>query len=59
MLCPRFRDADDYALPVAKLASPWIEHLMQNFALLFSRIGVRDNDLADIRKSLQTIGIGD
>jgi hypothetical protein len=58
LLCPRFREADDYALPVARLTSPWMEHLMQNFALLFSRIGVKDNNLDDVRKSLQTIGIG-
>ncbi|NYH26062.1 hypothetical protein [Paraburkholderia bryophila] len=58
VVCPKFTGTDDYALPMAKLTSPWIEHLMQNFALLFSRIGVRDNDVADVRKSLQTIGIG-
>ncbi|MCA8065071.1 hypothetical protein LGM89_12985 [Burkholderia sp. AU31624] len=57
LICPRFISDGDYALPVAKMKSPWIEHLMQNFALLFSRIGVRDNDLEDVKKSLDAIGV--
>ncbi|BAL27083.1 hypothetical protein [Azoarcus sp. KH32C] len=51
-ICPRILNEDDMALPVGKLKSPWIEHLMQNFALLFSRIGVKDNDFDDIKKCL-------
>jgi hypothetical protein len=34
--------ADDVAMPVGILRSPNIEHLMQSFALLFSRIGLDD-----------------
>ncbi len=57
-ICPKFRLKDDISLPVGKLKSPWIEHLMQNFAMLFSRIGVKDNDFEDIKKSLSNIGLG-
>lgn len=56
--CPRFWGRDDLAAPVAKLRSPWIEHLMQNFSLLFSRIGVADNDFNAVKKSLSPIGLG-
>ena len=56
--CPRFIASDDLAAPVAKLKSPWIEHVMQNFTMLFARIGVTDNDFAEIKQSLSTIGLG-
>lgn len=56
--CPRFVSDDDLAAPVAKLKSPWIEHLMQNFTLLFARIGVTDNDFALVKRSLSQIGLG-
>ena len=32
----------DFSYPVAKVASPWIEHLMQQFSNLFTRIGLPD-----------------
>lgn len=32
----------DFSYPVAKIASPWIEHLMQQFSTLFTRIGLPD-----------------
>ncbi|WP_321844606.1 hypothetical protein [Paraburkholderia bannensis] len=57
-LCPVFRGDEDFSMALAKLRSPWIEHLMQNLTLLFSRIGVKTNDYKDVKKSLQTIGIG-
>lgn len=57
-LCPVFRTDEDFAMPLGKVKSPWIEHLMQNFALLFSRIGVTDNDFKDVRKSLGKLGLG-
>lgn len=56
--CPRFVDADDLAAPVAKLKSPWIEHVMQNFTMLFARIGVVDNDFSAVKQSLSPIGLG-
>lgn len=56
--CPRFVAYDDFAAPVAKLKSPWIEHVMQNFTMLFARIGVTDNDFAEVKQSLSTIGLG-
>ena len=31
-----------FAMPIGQLASPYLEHLMQNFSTLFSRIGVPD-----------------
>ncbi|AXW39906.1 hypothetical protein [Ralstonia pseudosolanacearum] len=58
MRCPRFVGDSDLAAPVAKLKSPWIEHLMQNFTMLFARIGVADNDYASVRQSLASIGLG-
>lgn len=56
--CPRFVAPDDLAAPVAKLKSPWVEHVMQNFTMLFARIGVADNDFAEVKKSLSAIGLG-
>lgn len=56
--CPRFAMTDDLAAPVAKLRSPWIEHLMQNFTMLFARIGVVDNDFSSVKQSLSPIGLG-
>lgn len=58
MRCPRFVAFDDLSAPVAKLKSPWIEHVMQNFTMLFARIGVTDNDFAEVKQSLSTIGLG-
>ncbi|CRY45830.1 hypothetical protein Y045_4624 [Burkholderia pseudomallei MSHR2451] len=57
--CPIFRKDDDFAMPLGRMKSPWIEHLMQNFALLFSRIGVTDNDFKDVKKSLGKVGLGE
>ncbi|WP_080693862.1 hypothetical protein [Ralstonia pickettii] len=57
--CPVFYGRDDFSMPVAKLRSPWIEHLMQNFTLLFARIGVKNNNYKEVKKSLSKIGIGD
>lgn len=56
--CPRFAATDDLAAPVAKLKSPWIEHVMQNFTMLFARIGVVDNDFSAVKRSLSSIGLG-
>lgn len=56
--CPRFVAEDDLAAPVAKLKSPWIEHVMQSFTMLFARIGVVDNDFSEVKKSLSPIGLG-
>lgn len=58
MRCPRFVGSDDLSAPVAKLKSPWIEHVMQNFTMLFARIGVMDNDFSDVKQSLSKIGLG-
>lgn len=55
--CPRYSDEDDYCAPVARLKSPWMEHLMQSLTLLFSRIGVEDIDAASVKKSLQPLGL--
>lgn len=32
----------DFSMVVGKVASPWMEHIMQQFSLLFSRIGLPD-----------------
>jgi hypothetical protein len=56
--CPRFVASDDLSAPVAKLKSPWVEHVMQNFTMLFARIGVADNDFEEVKKSLSSIGLG-
>jgi hypothetical protein len=42
-------DVLEFAMPVGKLDSPILEHLMQQFSLLFSRIGVADPDPDYIR----------
>jgi hypothetical protein len=43
--------ATDFAMPIGLLASPAIEHLVQVFSLLFSRIGLEDMD-GSYRESL-------
>lgn len=55
--CPVFRGDDEIAIPVCRLKSPWIEHLMQRFTFLFARIGVRSNDYRDVKKSLSRIRV--
>lgn len=55
--CPRFIGLDDYSMPIARLKSPWIEHLMQSLTLVFSRIGVDDVDYLTVKKSLTSIGL--
>lgn len=55
--CPIFISDDDYCVPVAKLRSPWIEHLMQSWSLIFTRIGVDDVDVSLLKNSLAKIGL--
>lgn len=55
--CPVFTNSDDFCVPIAKLRSPWMEHLMQNWTLLFARIGVEDIDFATVKKSLNELGL--
>jgi hypothetical protein len=55
--CPRFVGNDDYSLPLARLKSPWMEHLMQSLTLLFSRIGVENIDYISVKKSLASVGL--
>lgn len=55
--CPVFLNKEDYCMPVAKLRSPWMEHLMQSWSLLFTRIGVEDIDAASVRRCLSGIGL--
>lgn len=56
--CPRFNSVSDVAMPLGRLRSPWIEHLMQNFSLLFSRIGIPDVDVKSLKEPLRALGIG-
>jgi hypothetical protein len=35
---------DDYACPIGQIQSPHLEHLLQTFSILFSRIGLPDPD---------------
>lgn len=55
--CPVFLDNEDYCMPVAKLRSPWVEHLMQSWSLLFTRIGVEDIDAGSVRRSINGLGL--
>jgi hypothetical protein len=55
--CPRFVHDDDCSMPVARLKSPWIEHLMQSLTMVFARIGVEDIDFLTVKKSLAPIGL--
>jgi hypothetical protein len=41
---------EELAMPVGLMSSPYIEHLMQQFTLLFCRIGVRDPDPAYVKE---------
>ncbi|MOA09838.1 hypothetical protein D3C78_1296930 [compost metagenome] len=55
--CPAFHANYDFCTPVARLKSPWMEHLMQSWTLLFARIGVEDIDAASVRKSLISLDL--
>lgn len=57
VLCPKFLNNDDYSMPVARLKSPWIEHLMQSLTMVFARIGVEDVDYLTVKKSLTSLGL--
>jgi hypothetical protein len=35
-------DDDDFILPEGPIQSPWIEYIMQAFAMSFARVGVDD-----------------
>lgn len=48
-------DAFDFAVPVAEIISPWIEHLMQAFCNLFGRIGVSDLDKTRVTAIVDTV----
>jgi hypothetical protein len=39
---------DDFAMPIGIVSSPYLEHLMQTFAMLFGRIGLPDPSAAYI-----------
>ena len=36
--------SNDLAMPIGLLSSPYVEHLLQSFSLLFGRIGIADPD---------------
>lgn len=55
--CPSFVNQHDYCMPTARLRSPWVEHLMQCWALLFSRIGIDENDTESVRSAISKLGI--
>lgn len=55
--CPVFVSEDDYCVAVTRLRSPRIEHLMQSWSLLFTRIGVDDIDASKLKNSLIEIGL--
>jgi hypothetical protein len=55
--CPRFHKDDDFSMPIARLKSPWMEHLMQTLTLLFARIGVEDVDHIAVKRSLMDLGL--
>ena len=48
----------DFAYPTGKIQSPWLEHLMQQFSLLFARIGLPDpseNTLNTLMKRIHNV----
>lgn len=53
--CPRFVSQDDFSMPISRISSPWIEHLMQSFANLFIRIGLPDIDDEVTGKIIQNL----
>lgn len=57
IFCPRFVGDDDFSLPIARLKSPWVEHLMQNLTMVFARVGVDDVDFKSVKKSLASLGL--
>lgn len=48
-------DAFDFSYPTGKLKSPWIEHLMQQFSLLFTRIGLPDPTVSTLSPLIEAI----
>ncbi len=45
-------DETGFSMPIGQLTSPTLEHLMQNFSLLFTRIGVADPNTEYIEELL-------
>jgi hypothetical protein len=40
--CLRFNESSDYCIVTTKIESPWIEHILQRWSSIFTRIGVPD-----------------
>ncbi len=47
---------DSIAMPIVEIGSPTIEHVLQTFSNLFSRIGITDPDENEIREMVQSYG---
>lgn len=52
----KFRTEDDMAMPVGQLPSPYVEHMMQAFSLLFGRIGLPDTKSSHIEEYCRRAG---
>ncbi len=48
-----YNDADDLSYTIGVVKSPYIEHIMQKFAELFTRIGVEDPEPDAVQKILR------
>lgn len=52
-------DTFDFALPIAQIQSPWIEHFMQTFSSTFSRIGVADPEKEHLSRALKALQVNE
>lgn len=52
----RFTVAGEQAMPIGVVRSPFVEHFMQAFATLYSRIGIEDTPSEYIEKLWETLG---
>jgi hypothetical protein len=51
----RFNGDDDMAMPIGQIGSPYIEHLLQTFGMLFGRIGLDDPEQGHIDRMCELI----
>ncbi len=45
----------DFSYLTGRIASPWMEHIMQHFSMLFSRIGLPDQDKKTLEKLYEVV----
>ena len=52
----RLKGEEDMAMPIGVLPSPYVEHLMQSFSMLFGRIGLPDTQTEHVDEYCRRVG---